>query len=171
MRNVASSVAVITAELDGRMHGMTATAVCSVTASPPTILIVVNRSNRSHPIISRSRKFTVNFLAEHQAGLGQRFSEKHEFPFDGVDCRAGRNGAPILNDTAAYIECETSEEFDVGTHTVFIGRVLDGDVTGLLPLLHHQGKYKSLVGLAGPFGTSSGSGSVRGSDQARREGK
>src|SRR5258708_1587539 len=73
MRNIASSVAVITVEHEGRKHGMTATALCSVSAAPPTILIVVNRSARTHPIISEARRFTVNILAVHQAELAGRF--------------------------------------------------------------------------------------------------
>jgi flavin reductase len=44
MRNIASSVAVISTSSEGRLHGMTATAVCSVSADPATILIVVIRS-------------------------------------------------------------------------------------------------------------------------------
>ncbi len=49
MRRFAASVNVITS-VDGTvMNGMTATAVCSVSADPPSLLVIVNRSNRSHP--------------------------------------------------------------------------------------------------------------------------
>jgi flavin reductase (DIM6/NTAB) family NADH-FMN oxidoreductase RutF len=146
MRNIASSVAVIAVEHEGRKHGMTATAVCSVSASPPTSLIVVNRSARTHPIISEAKRFTVNILAVHHAELASRFSEKHPDPFDGVSNRSGICGGPVLEDAAAYIECETQEEMQAGTHTIFIGAVTGGEASKSTPLLYHEGEYKSLFG-------------------------
>lgn len=144
MRNIASSVAVITTTRDGRQHGMTATAICSVSAEPATILIVVNRSTRSHPILSATRTFAVNVLADHQHDIGGRFSSKLEDPFAGISYRAGANGNPIIDDVAAYIECAIVSDIDVGTHTIFIGRVIGGDVSRALPLVYHEGSYKSL---------------------------
>jgi flavin reductase (DIM6/NTAB) family NADH-FMN oxidoreductase RutF/nitroreductase len=144
MRNIASSVAVITTSQGGKQHGMTATAICSVSAEPATILIVVNRSTRSHPIISATRTFTVNVLAENQHEISGRFSSKHEDPFVDIAFRAGSNGNPIIKDVAAYIECAIVSEIDVGTHTIFIGHVIGGDVSQALPLVYHEGEYKSL---------------------------
>jgi flavin reductase (DIM6/NTAB) family NADH-FMN oxidoreductase RutF len=146
MRNVGSSVAVITVSHRGRSHGMTATAVCSVSTSPPKILIVVNRSTRSHPVIADAKRFTINILADHQAELGKRFSEKHLSPFDGVAHRRGEYGGPVLHDCAAYVECHTATEFEVGTHTIFVGDVVHGRATRSSPLLYHDRQYKSLLG-------------------------
>jgi len=75
MRAVASSVAVITTFLDGKPHGMTATAFSSVSANPPTVLIVLNKGTRTHPLITQSRRFVVNMLHKEQVALGMRFSE------------------------------------------------------------------------------------------------
>ncbi|MEH2470872.1 flavin reductase (DIM6/NTAB) family NADH-FMN oxidoreductase RutF/nitroreductase [Nitrobacteraceae bacterium AZCC 2161] len=144
MRNIASSVAVITTNQGDKHHGMTATAMCSVSADPATILIVVNRSTRSHPIISAAKSFTVNILAEHQHAISGRFASKHDDPFDGIEHRVGANGSPIIKDVAAYIECTTVSEIDVGTHTIFIGNVIGGDVSQAHPLVYHEGEYKSL---------------------------
>ena len=172
MRNVASSVAVITVEHEGRKHGMTATAVCSVSAAPPTILIVINRSARAHPVISEARRFTVNILAMHQAGLAGRFSEKHPAPFDGVGHRAAIHGGPILEDVAAYIECETQVEMQAGSHTIFIGTVMGGNATKSSPLLYHDGEYKSLAGGASEVAGLLGRGeAVHQFEQAKRESK
>jgi flavin reductase (DIM6/NTAB) family NADH-FMN oxidoreductase RutF/nitroreductase len=144
MRNIASSVAVITTHLGERPHGMTATAVCSVSADPATILIVVNRSTRSHPIISAAKTFTVNVLADHQHAISARFASKLEDPFDGIAYTLGSNGSPIIKAVAAHIECMTVSEIDVGTHTIFIGNVVGGDVSPVHPLVYHEGEYKSL---------------------------
>jgi flavin reductase (DIM6/NTAB) family NADH-FMN oxidoreductase RutF/nitroreductase len=124
---------------------MTATAVCSVSAEPATILIVVNRSTRSHPIIAAAGSFAVNVLADHQHDISGRFSAKLDDPFAGIACRAGAHGNPIIKDVAAYLECAIVDTIDVGTHTIFIGQVIDGDVSRALPLVYHEGSYKSLT--------------------------
>jgi flavin reductase (DIM6/NTAB) family NADH-FMN oxidoreductase RutF/nitroreductase len=144
MRNIASSVAVITTNHGEQLHGMTATAVCSVSADPATILIVVNRSTRSHPIISAAKTFTVNILANHQHTISARFASKLENPFEGIAYDVGSNGNPIIKGVAAHIECMTVSEIDVGTHTIFIGNVVGGDVSPVHPLVYHEGEYKSL---------------------------
>jgi flavin reductase (DIM6/NTAB) family NADH-FMN oxidoreductase RutF/nitroreductase len=144
MRNIASSVAVITTNQFERPHGMTATAICSVSADPATILIVVNRSTRSHPIISAAKAFTINILADHQHAIGRRFASKHDDPFDGIKYRAGLNGSPIIDGVAAHIACVTVSEIEVETHTIFVGRVVGGDVSKAPPLLYHEGAYKTL---------------------------
>jgi flavin reductase len=145
MRNVAASVTVIATNRDGKNHGMTATAICSVSADPATILVVVNRSTRTHPIIAATKCFTVNILAENQQSISQRFSSSLKDPFDGVEYLVSSNGGPIIRDVAAHIECVTISEIDVATHTVFVGSVIGGHVSKAQPLLFHDGEYKSLA--------------------------
>jgi flavin reductase len=144
MRNIASSGAVITTNHAGNRHGMTATAVCSVSSDPATLLVVINRSNRTHPLITASRTFTINILADHQHAVSGRFSGKHEDQFGGIGHRDGLSGNPIIDDVAAYMECSVISEIDVGTHTVFIGQVIGASASTARPLLYHQGMYRSL---------------------------
>jgi flavin reductase (DIM6/NTAB) family NADH-FMN oxidoreductase RutF/nitroreductase len=145
MRRIASSVAVITTALDGHLHGMTATAVTSVSADPPRLLIVVNRSTRSHPLIAASRKFVVNILADSQRSLGEHFSRKGEDQFEGIAYDLGPNGSPVIRDAAAHLECILVSETDMGSHTIFVGQVVDGGVSGSNPLLYHDGAYKAVT--------------------------
>jgi flavin reductase (DIM6/NTAB) family NADH-FMN oxidoreductase RutF len=143
MRKIASSVAVITTCHDGHLHGMTATAVASVSADPPAILIVVNRSARSHALISASKAFNVNILSAHQSELSGRFASKQDDSFDGVAYSFGGNGAPILDGAVASIECRTALETDFGTHTIFIGHVVGGSICAGDPLIYQNGSYRS----------------------------
>jgi flavin reductase len=142
MRSMVAGVTVITTSHEGRAHGMTATAFSSVSAEPPTILIVLNRSTRTHPLLSASRHFVVNLLAEDQIELGQRFAGKHDNQFDGVSCAENEFGVPVIEGSAASLECVTVGEMNVGTHTVFIGRVTGGGVSAISPLVYHDGSYK-----------------------------
>lgn len=148
MRGVASTVSVVTTVHDARPHGMTATAFSSVSADPPMVLIVLNKSTRSHPLIRASRLFVVNMLQEAQMELSARFAGKLDDQFAGISWRPGITGAPILSDVLSHFECETVSEVDVGTHTIFVGRVIGGEASSKPPLLYHCGQYKSLVGAA-----------------------
>jgi flavin reductase len=145
MRNIASSVAVITTNHNSNPHGMTATAVCSVSANPPTVLIVVNRSTRSHPLIAASKAFVVNILSEHQSAIGDRFAGKVDNQFDGIEFTSGPSGCPIIKEAAAYVECRTVADQEIGTHTIFVGRVIGGGITQTRPLLYHDGAYKCVT--------------------------
>ncbi|WP_342364087.1 flavin reductase [Terrarubrum flagellatum] len=145
MRSVASSVAVITTGHDGHLHGMTATAVCSVSASPPRLLIVVNRSARSHPLITASRNFTVNVLAEAQRELSERFASGADNQFTGVPYDLAGNGSPVIRGAAAHMECILVSETEMGTHTIFVGEIIGGGMSGASPLLYHDGAYKALT--------------------------
>jgi flavin reductase (DIM6/NTAB) family NADH-FMN oxidoreductase RutF len=145
MRKFASSVAVITTRHDGVDHGMTATAVCSVSVDPPSILVVVNRASRSYPLISASRRFVVNILSDDQRALSQRFAKDLDDKFSGIRIRPGIQGIPIIEGAAAIIECVISSEAAAETHTIFVGRVVGGEVASGLPLVYQDASYKSLV--------------------------
>ena len=141
MRRTAASVAIITAAHEGRIHGMTATAMTSVSADPPTLLVVVNRTTRTHPVIARSGRFAVNVLARGQEELARRFAAGLENQFEGVAHRLHAAEVPIIADTAATFVCVAIDAIDVATHTIFIGRVEEAYYSNLPPLLYHDGKY------------------------------
>jgi flavin reductase (DIM6/NTAB) family NADH-FMN oxidoreductase RutF len=145
MRAVASGVSVVTTFHHGSPHGMTATAFSSVSADPPTVLIVLNKGTRSHPLITASGHFVVNMLRDDQSDLGTLFSGKVEDQFSGVGYHRGQLGAPILDGVVSWFECETVNEVDAGTHTIFVGRVVAGAADETSPLLYHGGQYKALI--------------------------
>lgn len=153
MRRIASSVAVITTSYEGHIHGMTATAIASVSANPARLLIVVNRSTRSHPLIASSRAFSVNILAETQRDLGTRFSSSSiEDQFAGVDFEIGVSGSPVLKGAAAHLECHLVSETDMGSHTIFVGEIIGGALSPTTnPLLYHDGAYKRLTPRVSPY--------------------
>lgn len=145
MRRLAGAVTVITAKHGTELYGMTATAFCSVSADPPTILIVVNRSTRTHPHIAATQKFAVNILSVSQRDVAERFSGKLTDQFAGVTYVLPADGAPVLVDVTAYLQCEVTQSVEVGTHTVFIARVVDAGTADIMPLLYHAARYHRLT--------------------------
>lgn len=145
MRALAGTVTVISTENDGRLYGFTATAVCSVCAEPATLLIAVNRSARTHAHIARKSGFAVNILGEGQDDVAAHFSGKGDDQFAGVAHHITQRGIPVITGVAAHLDCVVDQVYDVGTHTLFIGRVVDADASGVKPLMYHDAKYCRLT--------------------------
>lgn len=125
MRRLATTIALITAGRDQNCTGMAATAVMSVTADPPTLLIAVNRSASIHPVLSASQRYCVNLLADRHQDLVGIFSGKKKGleRFEGGGWTAGADGVLVLDDALASLMCRVTQTIDVGTHTLFIGEV------------------------------------------------
>ncbi len=145
MRRAASSVTVITAAHEGIVHGMTATAMTSVSIEPPTLLVVVSRTTRTHPFIRRSGRFAVNVLAHGQEQIARRFAGGIEDQFDGISHALHAGTVPIIDGTAASFICVATDAFDVATHTIFVGAVEFARHTNLPPLVYHDGRYRTLA--------------------------
>ena len=122
------------------------TTLPSVTADPPTVLVCVNRTARAHPMISASGSFCVNILGLEQQALTEKFQggEPHE-RFEGVVHRSGPSGSPILDGVLAYVDCEVETELNSGTHTIFIGRVLESGERAGAPLGYYDRAYRNFA--------------------------
>ena len=72
----ATGVTIVTLDLDGEVHGMTANAFASVSLDPPLLLICVDHSARTHAHLHAKERFGINILAEHQRVIiyGMKFS-------------------------------------------------------------------------------------------------
>jgi flavin reductase (DIM6/NTAB) family NADH-FMN oxidoreductase RutF len=126
MRRLAASVAVLSTWHEGRALGLTATAVCSLTAEPPSLAVCVNRSAEAYPAIVASRRLGVSILTEDQAELATRFAggaHRGEAKFDGHDWRLMPDGPPLLADALVAFDCRLEQFMDYGTHTIMACRV------------------------------------------------
>lgn len=119
MSRLGAAVTVLTTDGPAGRHGMTASAVTSVTDTPPTLLVCVNQSNRSHDIFRTNGTLCVNVLsAEHRdlSGLFARPGEEDRFAGD--MWTTASTGAPVLRDALASFDGRIVETQSVGTHTV-----------------------------------------------------
>ncbi len=142
MRRFATGVCIVTTQADGTVHGFTVNSFASVTAEPPQVLVCVNRTATAHPLISGAGRFCVNILGIEQRTLAERFAGGDKATrFAGIDYRLGPAGSPILPDVLAYFDCTLAEEHSAGTHTIFIGNVIEaGDRPGA-PLGYYDRSY------------------------------
>jgi flavin reductase len=142
MRRFASTVNVVTSGCGSVLNGMTATAVCSVSAEPPSVLIVVNQASRSHALIEQSGAYTVNVLSASQQHLAAHFASSPIAPFASVPHSLGLNKCPIIDNCTSFLQCVVESRIGSGTHSVFIGRVVASGESDRLPLIYHDGKFR-----------------------------
>lgn len=146
MRRLAAGVCLITTQQsDGQRSGLTATAVCSVTADPPTLLVCVNRKNGSYAAMRQSGIFAVNVLAVDDRPLADRFASPipAEEKFQKGLWQTLDTGAPILESALVAFDCQLSETIEVGSHDILLGRIERVKVgeTTVKPLMFAQGGY------------------------------
>jgi flavin reductase (DIM6/NTAB) family NADH-FMN oxidoreductase RutF len=128
MRRLGAGVTIITT-FDGQTRaGLTATAVCSLSAEPPQLLVCVNRQAKPNKVIARAKRFCVNVLSSGQKALAMRFAgatgHQGEDRFAKGRWNVLETGAPVLDGALTSFDCEVVRAIRSGTHTIFIGRVV-----------------------------------------------
>jgi flavin reductase (DIM6/NTAB) family NADH-FMN oxidoreductase RutF len=136
-------------DASGHARGLTCTALCSVSADPPLMLVCVDRASTTVPAIRQSGRFAVNYLAAGREGLARLFATKEPDDFGEVAWEPSANGMPYLHqDSVALAECTLTQEIDAGDHVIFLGRVEGGRplAEGATPLLYFRETYGTLSG-------------------------
>lgn len=144
LRGLGRSVVILTAEEDGQRFAMSATAVCELSLDPPSVLVCVNRSASIHAVLSRRLPFAVNVLPHGLEDLANRCAGavKGEDRFASAQWERSSLGPPVLAAAQAAFVCENEVCMDHGTHTIFIGRVIEVLGTGQRdPLIYVDGRY------------------------------
>ncbi|ADJ48583.1 oxidoreductase [Amycolatopsis mediterranei S699] len=153
MAQFATGVTVLTAGGEDA-HGMTANAFSSVSLEPPMVLCCVSKAARMHSSIITAGAFGVNILAAGQQDLSKYFADWRRpdglAQFDAVGWTPGAHtGAPLLNGTLAWLECELAETLEGGDHSIFLGRVVaTSRGTGDHALVFYGGGYHEVDGRA-----------------------
>lgn len=116
-----------------KFNGQIANTVFQVTADPPKVTVCINKENLTHQFIEDSQVFTVSILDENTSMkfIGHfGFKSGREFnKFKEMNYRIGITGVPlVVQNCLGYLECEVVDSLDVGTHTVFVGKILDAQV-------------------------------------------
>lgn len=150
MRTLAGAVNIITSAHSGHRYGMTATAVCSATAEPPTVLACINKLATTHAAVVKARAFCVNVLRSEDWELSTTFSggQSGEGRFKSGNWTKLATGSPVLIDALVSFDCRVVKKMAHGTHTIFLGQVeqmLFGQKGK--PLLYSDGQYAKLASL------------------------
>ncbi|MDX2308188.1 MAG: flavin reductase family protein [Hyphomicrobium sp.] len=151
MRHQAGAVTVIAAGPAGARAGLTATAFSSLSDKPPTVLVCVQRRASAHDVIVAMGAFSVNILSSGHEHVAERFAgrdgSKGEARFETFQWSTLKTGAPILDGALASLDCQLEDEHTFATHSIFIGRVVDGRFReDGKPLLYFRNDYWDIGG-------------------------
>ena len=113
---------------------MTTSWITQVSMEPVLVGVGVDNSAVTHRLITAGGSFTVNLWSAEDTRVFVKFSKPAAFDaaamtLNGRAVRAGRTGAPIFADAIAWLDCEVRAAHDLGTHTFFVGEVVDAGVT------------------------------------------
>ncbi len=148
MRQLAAGVNIVTVVQGDLREGLTATAVCSISAEPPHLLVCVNASATAHEHMHKAGAFCLNVLARDQEAIAKRFAGMDGAArierFDLGTWGQLTTGAPVLEGALANFDCIEVREIEAATHTIFIGRVLAIRTTSGEPLIYGDGKFTGL---------------------------
>jgi flavin reductase (DIM6/NTAB) family NADH-FMN oxidoreductase RutF len=148
LRKFASGVGLVTVATNGQMHGMTVSSFASLSLDPPLVVVCLENGSRTRAMVLESRAFSMNILAAHQADVARSFAAAGRKTFNGLAFHPGRNGAPLLDDAIAWIECDVREIVNGGDHDIVVGEVMRCTAKEGSPLLYFDRHYHSFEGMS-----------------------
>jgi len=145
---VAGVTVVTTLDRQGTPRGLTATAVCSVSLTPPLVLVCIDQAADCYEAFREARAFALNLLREDQEHLSRHFARKDSSKFVGIAHHPGVTGVPILSGALGHVECLLTARYPGGDHTIFVGEAVESGMAlsngGDSPLVHFRGGYARL---------------------------
>ncbi len=142
MASFPSGVAIVTTlDADGAPRGLTTTAVASVSADPPTVLVCVDLGSRTLAALRARRRLVLNFMSEGRSHLCLLFASKAADKFAAVQWQPTATGLPLLHrDALGWVECAIVHDVEIGDHALLVAHVQDGAVQPELdpPLLYYR---------------------------------
>jgi|SRR5208337_1418192 len=133
LHKISYGLYIVTSGQDGKFNGQIANSMFQATSDPATVAISINKQNYTNELIKLSRKFVISILSQATPmtfiGLFGFKSGRDVNKLQNVKIKTGATKVPIiLENTVSYIEVEMEKELDYGTHTIFVGKIVDCDV-------------------------------------------
>lgn len=156
MSQAAATVNIVTTDGPAGRAGVTVSAMCSVTADAPTLLVCVHRKSPACQAIQDNGVFCVNVLRDDQALISDTFAGRVKTPsgdkFECADWRVLATGAPALGRPLVAFDCRLGRHVRWGSHVIFIGEVAEAVVHGTgSALIYANRAYGTPARLARPL--------------------
>jgi flavin reductase (DIM6/NTAB) family NADH-FMN oxidoreductase RutF len=142
LSHLASGVTVLVArDAGGNAHGMTASAVTSLSLDPPMILVCVDRSAAIHPLVVSAETFGLNVLARAQEAVAVRFADRDRHAWTEVVVERSPGGLPLVPGALARLEIRRGPVYEGGDHSIITGTVEWADSREGEPLCYFRSRY------------------------------
>lgn len=147
MRNVASSVTVVTTDGEAGRFGATVSAFSSLSADPPSVLVCMKSDSRIAWAVQSNGAYCVNVLPESAADLADRFAGRFDHQcsdrFNGVTLMNSVQTLPVIENASAFL-CKVGSAIEHGSHKIFVGQVQQVIASHSPPLTYLDGAYHSV---------------------------
>jgi flavin reductase (DIM6/NTAB) family NADH-FMN oxidoreductase RutF len=125
-----SGLYVVGSRAGDRRNGMTLNWATQVSSDPKLLAVSIEKEAFTHELIDDSRVFTLNIVAREDRAIVRKFTKPVEVDeaartLNGFPFHDGRTGAPVLDQAVAVVECEVRHTLDLGTHTLFVGEIVE----------------------------------------------
>lgn len=152
MRQVASGVTVVTTHGEAGLAGLTVSAMCSLSADPPSLLVCINRQSRAMEVLRRNGVFCVNVLSTEQVDVARLFGGQSGGQagdrFTAVPWHRLETGAPAFEEALAVFDCRIAQGMPFGSHDILIGIVARSLVRDGRPLVYSNRSYGKVASFA-----------------------
>ena len=128
---IPNALALVGSRAGDEWNAMTTSWITQVSMEPVLIGVGVDNSAVTHRLISEGGSFTINLWSAEDTRPFVKFSKpatKEGMTLNERPIREGVTGAPIFEEAIAWMECEVRSDHDFGTHTLFVGEIVDADV-------------------------------------------
>jgi flavin reductase (DIM6/NTAB) family NADH-FMN oxidoreductase RutF len=145
--NFATGVCLVnTIEANGKIHGMTANGVASISLDPMLVMVSVAHNSNTYPIMKKTQQYVINILSESQKYIAMEYAKKTKSDDLKLDDQYffTSSGMPFLKESLASMECDVVNMHEEGDHTIFIGAVKDIVVNDGDPLLFFKGDWAKI---------------------------
>ncbi|MAQ85679.1 MAG: flavin reductase [Maritimibacter sp.] len=148
MAHFPGAVTLVTVGSGDARRGITATAVCSVSDTPPSLLVCVNRQTDTCAEITRTGRFSVQLLDDTADEIAMTFAGARGLDgaakFTAGDWDETQGGQPRLSSALVCLCCEVDSHSDSGTHRIFIGRIKESTRANGEALVYAQSRFRRL---------------------------
>ncbi|MCZ6806618.1 MAG: flavin reductase family protein [Deltaproteobacteria bacterium] len=145
MASAVTSVSIVTTDGPAGRFGITVSSVSSVSADPPLVLACINRRSPACRALHENEVFCINLLSTQQRELANTFagqpSRGEPFDFDGARWSPGLVEAPRFRGAVSIFDCVVQQAHEIGSHTLFIGRVVAVSGSAADSLLYTRRAY------------------------------
>lgn len=150
MARLAASVSIVATDGPGGRHGITASAVCSVSDEPATVLACINRASRINSLLKQNGVMSVNVLRRSHREMSLDFAGRPgaaEDRFAEGEWGVLTTGSPVLINASIALDCRIVSMAEVGTHSVFFGQLVALRLSeGADPLLYYNRDFHTITG-------------------------
>jgi flavin reductase (DIM6/NTAB) family NADH-FMN oxidoreductase RutF len=153
MRVYPQGVTVVTIASEEGPVGLTVSSFTSVSLDPPLVMVSIAKGSGLYGVFREAKSFAVNFLADDQKSVSDRFAgrtrERHRF--DGIRFTRGTTGSPVIAGSRAVLECRAWKAYEGGDHSIFVGEVVSArTLNSKKPLVYFSQQYTTTESMEYP---------------------